>query len=1028
MIRLFSSLLICFLFVCLTHTPAFGSSEATVLVSIREDTQETNTIQRGEKKVVGYIDLEAKGGDIDVERIALHMIGTADKEDVRRAKLYTEWGSYIASGILQEDIVTFSGLENISLQKGEKMTLSFEIEIGATATVGSTIGFRMENKNAVHVESQKYDKKYVELIDASEISPLTILDADTETLITASHIDEPEYKTTFLAGEKASFGSFQIRSFGKDDAIIRELTITKTGSIADIALEEFTLIKTNGEILAESSEMHEKKIIFENPFLLPANSSIEFSLEALVSSSASVGDTLLFEISNQWDIDAISSDEKPIENTGAFPLRTNTKVVSQSGVQIKLSSDTPESHRVHPGEKDVEILRFTIHSYADDMDISSLTLDLTGTGTGFLLHPRLVHIEDEVVSYPSSVSLTAASFENTPTQEAGNTATYAFVGDMADDFPDDLFLSASISSPVGVKTFTPKGKALPVSGAFPISGKTMTLGKTEEKNTLEVTMTSIIKNISEKTLNAPLAQVSFTAGKKDVEIEKMYFSIRGDADISALSNFRLLDSSGNIVSGPVISTKKTFAFTHPIPIPAGKKKTFTLFADVAAANQSSVLITMDKAPFAQEISSQKPITIIGDFPLSVHEITVNTQPDSTFVSLYLHMIPGYGVSRGDTHIKWGEISLGAHNNDIRIDRLILLAKGSLSNGLTNVKLVDTIDGREYPAKISDTSYIFEQPIRLKKNEVKTLSLYTDIRDIASIHSNFAFKISGSNQIIAKANGKEVPAIGHFPISSGLFSILPVQQTCSSEIEPVCGKKYDSCTTQPCDPIISMYDNICELRERGAYLLLPHMCQGEEEVSISIEEQESPPNSFLDIPQTHMNASAIEALRKTKVIKGFSDGTFRPEENISRAAFTKIVIGAQFSPEEIDSCITENTNNTDTVFFPDVPANQWFAPYVCVAKSKGIINGFPDGFFRPEKKISFAEAAKIVGIAFHAEKSTNDAWYEPFVEFLAEKKAIPTTITNIEKNITRGEMAEIIYRLRNHISIKASQSADNLLLH
>jgi hypothetical protein len=185
--------------------------------------------------------------------------------------------------------------------------------------------------------------------------------------------------------------------------------------------------------------------------------------------------------------------------------------------------------------------------------------------------------------------------------------------------------------------------------------------------------------------------------------------------------------------------------------------------------------------------------------------------------------------------------------------------------------------------------------------------------------------------------------------------------------------------------------------------------------------------FADVSENHENKDAILALKNANIVQGFEDGSFQPENEISRAAFTKIVIGAVFSENEIKSCLSEYVGNSEqTAFFPDVPVQEWFAPYVCVAKTEGIINGFPDGTFKPEKNISFAEAAKIVGISYGAEGDEDDIWYAPFVRFLAEKNAIPVSIDALEENITRAQMAEIIYRIKDNIEEKASRTADTFL--
>ena len=111
-------------------------------------------------------------------------------------------------------------------------------------------------------------------------------------------------------------------------------------------------------------------------------------------------------------------------------------------------------------------------------------------------------------------------------------------------------------------------------------------------------------------------------------------------------------------------------------------------------------------------------------------------------------------------------------------------------------------------------------------------------------------------------------------------------------------------------------------------------------------------------------------------------------------------------------------------FPDV-GSEWFASYICAAKTKGVLKGYPDGTFRPGQFVSFAEASKIIMKAFGEEVEQDDVWYRPYIERLGQKKAIPGSITTFDKNITRGEMAEIIYRLHARIMTKATQTYSSI---
>jgi hypothetical protein len=155
--------------------------------------------------------------------------------------------------------------------------------------------------------------------------------------------------------------------------------------------------------------------------------------------------------------------------------------------------------------------------------------------------------------------------------------------------------------------------------------------------------------------------------------------------------------------------------------------------------------------------------------------------------------------------------------------------------------------------------------------------------------------------------------------------------------------------------------------------------------------------FRDVSGTHVYSDGIEYVRTNEIVSGYPDGTYKPDSNINRAEFTKIIMGAVMP-----------TSVSGTYCFPDI-RNEWFAPYVCGAKKKGIIKGYPDGSFKPGQNISFAEAAKIIISAFGETVESDEIWYKPYVDRMGQKKAIPGSITTFDKNISRGEMAEIIWQ-------------------
>ncbi len=183
-------------------------------------------------------------------------------------------------------------------------------------------------------------------------------------------------------------------------------------------------------------------------------------------------------------------------------------------------------------------------------------------------------------------------------------------------------------------------------------------------------------------------------------------------------------------------------------------------------------------------------------------------------------------------------------------------------------------------------------------------------------------------------------------------------------------------------------------------------------------------AFIDVPTTSAYFEGIEYLRTHNVLKGYLDGTFKPNTRINRAEFVKFVVNPLIlDTNNLSACISANMKDDDmSVFFPDVARDSWYAPEVCFAKVNTLIDGYPDGTYRPDGNINFVEAAKIISNVFSLQVEAADSgefWYRPYVQRLSDLHAIPTTIKRFDQILTRGEMAEMVYRLKADREDKAS---------
>lgn len=181
-------------------------------------------------------------------------------------------------------------------------------------------------------------------------------------------------------------------------------------------------------------------------------------------------------------------------------------------------------------------------------------------------------------------------------------------------------------------------------------------------------------------------------------------------------------------------------------------------------------------------------------------------------------------------------------------------------------------------------------------------------------------------------------------------------------------------------------------------------------------QSATTNQFSDVIEENPFGNTILEMRQKGFVAGYPDGTFAPDNSISRAEFITMVVRATNPSPKGAGC------------FPDV-ASDWYAPFVCTAKQNGWVRGYDDGTFKPANNINFAEAATILNRAYGLNPgaaSAGENWYKPFVKTLESKNAIPVSIDNPEKKISRAETTELNWRLSTNNTLKPTKTYDALL--
>lgn len=166
---------------------------------------------------------------------------------------------------------------------------------------------------------------------------------------------------------------------------------------------------------------------------------------------------------------------------------------------------------------------------------------------------------------------------------------------------------------------------------------------------------------------------------------------------------------------------------------------------------------------------------------------------------------------------------------------------------------------------------------------------------------------------------------------------------------------------------------------------------------------------LEDVEGHPYSGAIEYMLNKNIVQGYTDGTFRPDAPVNRAEFLKMLLLAKLGQSGVGD---------EMRCFRDVTTG-WYAPYVCFAKTKGIVSGYPDGTFKPSRTISFAEAAKMVAELYALNAPTGGTWYEGYIKALEDQNAIPPSIASPAVQLTRGEVAELVWRVKEGVTSKPS---------
>ena len=148
--------------------------------------------------------------------------------------------------------------------------------------------------------------------------------------------------------------------------------------------------------------------------------------------------------------------------------------------------------------------------------------------------------------------------------------------------------------------------------------------------------------------------------------------------------------------------------------------------------------------------------------------------------------------------------------------------------------------------------------------------------------------------------------------------------------------------------------------------------------------------------------AVNVLSALKVVDGFTDGTYKPEQTVTRAQMAKLIVTAL----GVADYATAKTSK-----FVDMGAATWAIPYVEYASNLNIVNGVGHGKFNPNGLVTYEQAATMIVRALGYTdqcKEMNGTWPAIYVQKAMALGVFEDVVNGGANGANRGDIAIMLY--------------------
>lgn len=181
---------------------------------------------------------------------------------------------------------------------------------------------------------------------------------------------------------------------------------------------------------------------------------------------------------------------------------------------------------------------------------------------------------------------------------------------------------------------------------------------------------------------------------------------------------------------------------------------------------------------------------------------------------------------------------------------------------------------------------------------------------------------------------------------------------------------------------------------------------------------APALAFSDVSGEELS-EAVEVLSGLGIVSGYSDGSYHPDDALTRAQFCKLAILTEGHGDQARGSAYRTR-------FSDVPGGGWAAPYINLACEEGLVAGYGDGRFGPDDPVTVGQAVTVVlRLLGYTAEEIGPFWPEDYLNKAGALGLLDGLPADGGAGLTRGDAALLLYRVLRQTDRDGQDYIDNL---